>query len=484
LGIDRAMTATVATLDPVFVAAFRSGQVSPAQLEAIVPADRAAVIFLMLQLSAAVAAGSVTPAGLAHEPSGVVPPYAKPPAAPRRKRPGARAGHPGVARPRPEAIDRHETHQLAACPDCGGSLTRTGRKRTRLVEDIPDNLKPDVTEHTIHRDWCPRCKKQVEPKVADALAGCTLGNRTVALSAWLHYGLGVTTAQIVAVFNQHLRLTISDGGLTAMWHRLAEVLGPWYEALHRHCLDAGVLHADETGWRVNGQTWWLWCFATADATCYLIDESRGHPALEEFFVAEFAGVLVSDFWAAYDAVGRTRQKCWPHLLRELKEVDKGSEAGHDWPDFAKRLRRIYGDAIRLEAKRSTLAAEDFAMKLCRLHGRVADLACQAWTNPHATRLAKRLHKYGAELLTFVEFDGVPASNNHAEREVRPAVLMRKASFGNQSDAGARTRAVLMSVLRTLKVRGLDPMPTLVEALRHYAATATLPPLPGRNGSAG
>ena len=79
-------------------------------------------------------------------------------------------GHPGTARPRPQQIDRHESHQL---PACGGKLIRT--KRTRLVEDIPENLKPEVTEHTIHRDWCPCCKKQVEPQVPDALPGCTLG---------------------------------------------------------------------------------------------------------------------------------------------------------------------------------------------------------------------------------------------------------------------------------------------------------------------
>ena len=66
----------------------------------------------------------------------------------------------------------------------------------------------------------------------------------------------------------------TDGGLTQMWHRLARVLGPWYAQIHRHCLDAGVLHADETGWRVEGRTWWLWCFTCADATYYLLDESR------------------------------------------------------------------------------------------------------------------------------------------------------------------------------------------------------------------
>ena len=466
------------------MAAFRSGTLTPAQVEAAVPRDRPAVIFLLLQLSAAVADQSGSPAGTAHQPSGSIPPYAKPPAPTRRKKRGAQNGHPGAARPRPERIDRRASHQLPACPNCGGRLTRTGRTRTRLVEDIPEDLKPEVTEHTIHRDWCPCCKKQVEPAVPDALPNGTLGNRTVALSAWLHYGLGVTTRQIVEVFNGHLELKITDGGLTQMWHRLGLVLGPWYEQIHRYCLDAGVLHADETGWRVEGQTWWLWCFATTDATYYLIDESRGHAALDEFFVAEFGGVLVSDFWAAYDAVGRTKQKCWPHLLRELKDVDAGSDAGGDWPVFAKRLRRIYGDAIRLELARPEFPPEDFGRRLSLLHSRISDLAAGEWAHADAVRLAKRLHKYGAELLTFVEFEGVPSSNNHAEREVRPAVLMRKASYGNQSEPGARTRSVLMSAMRTLKNRGLDPMRAIIDALRTYATTGTLPPLPEKISSEG
>ena len=214
------MTPVAPILDPAFVTAFRSGTLTPDQADAVLPRDRAAVIFFLLQLSLTV--GSPPPASGAHTPSGTVPPYAKPSATPRRKKRGAVIGHPGAARPRPGHIDRHESHQLPACPACGGALTRTGRTRTRLVEDIPDDLRPEVTEHTIHRDWCPCCKTQVEPHVPDALPNCTLGNRTVVLSAWLHYGLGTTTRQIVDVFNGHLRLPITDGGLTQMWHRLAE----------------------------------------------------------------------------------------------------------------------------------------------------------------------------------------------------------------------------------------------------------------------
>lgn len=478
------MAGMPATFDAEVLAAFRGGTLTHEQAERLVPdADRAAFIFLLLQLSAAVA----TPVAGAHTPSGAIPPYAKESTRAKRgkeKKRGGQPGHPGAARPQPRTIDRREPHQLPHCPGCGGELVRTGRTRTRVIEDITDRAKTEAVEHTIHRDWCPACKKQVEPKVPDALPNCTLGHRTVALTAWLYYGLGVTIAQIVRVLNVHLILSITAGGLVQMWHRLADVFGPWYEQVHRHCLDAGVLHADETGWRVNGETWWLWCFCTADATCYMLDRSRGHPALDKFFVDEFQGVLVTDFWAAYDAVARLNQKCWPHLLRDLKEVQEGKENGGDWPEFYKRLRRVYGDAIRLEAARADTPADAYGLRHAKLQGRLVDLSVHEWTNPHARRLAKRLDKYGDDLLTFVEFDGVPPDNNRAEREVRPAVQMRKASYGNQSERGAATRSVLMTLYRTLHRRGRDPLATITAALRTYTATGQLPPLPDKIASEG
>jgi transposase len=477
-------TATSPSLDAGFIAAFRAGTLTQAQADASLPRDRAAVIFLLLQLSAVVAGGSGSPASGAHTPSGALPPYAKPKSGPRRQKRGGQNGHAGHSRQPPTRIDRHETHLLPVCPDCGGELQRTGQTRTRIIEDIPDDLKAEAVEHTIHRDWCPCCRKQVEPKVADALPQCRLGHRTVVFAAWLYYGLAVTISQIVEVFNRHLQLKLTPGGLMQMWHRLADVFGPWYEQIHRHCLDAGVLHADETGWRVEGQTWWLWCFSTGDATFYQLDRSRGHPALDKFFVSDFAGVLVTDFWAAYDAVGRLHQKCWPHLLRDLKEVNEGTENGDDWPEFDKRLRRLYGDAIRLVAARDQMPADAYDLKHAKLQSRMVDLAAMDWTNPHARRLAKRLFKYGEYLLTFVEFAGVPADNNQAEREIRPAVLMRKASYGNQSERGCETRAVLMTIFRTLKRRGLDPLPVMAHALQTYTATGQLPTLPDKISSEG
>ncbi|MGL4552310.1 MAG: IS66 family transposase [Gemmataceae bacterium] len=260
---------------------------------------------------------------------------------------------------------------------------------------------------------------------------CTLGHRSVALAAWLHYGLGVTTGQVADVFNRHLQLKLTAGGLAQTWHRLADLFGPWHEQIHRHCLDAGVLHADETGWRVEGRTWWLWCFSTADATLYLIDPSRGHAALDQGFTREFDGVLVSDFWAAYDAVAALQKECWPRLPRDLKEVNAGSDDGGDGPEFDKRLRRVYGDAVRLAAARATLSAEAYDRRQALLEGRLTGLGRGGWQNAQLRRLAKRLERCGGYLLMSVEYADVPPSNDQAEREVRPAVLIRKTSYGSQ-----------------------------------------------------
>ena len=410
-------------------------------------------------------------------PSGQRPIYTKPTTPKRRRRPGAKKGHEPARRPQPQRIDLHEEHRLAVCPDCSGELQRCNRKRTRTIEDILEDLRTVVTEHTMHRDYCPACKKHVEPIVPDALPKSAVGHRLVGLTAWMHYGLGVTIEQIREILGYHLQTRLSAGGLVAMWRRVARILELWYEQIAREARDSAVLHADETGWRVNGQTWWLWCFANPNVCYYLIDRSRGHPALEKFFLEAFDGILVTDFWAAYNAVcSGERQLCLVHLLRELEKVD-GLNTSAEWQAFAKKLRRLVRDGIRLR-KRPDFEPETYASRIHRIDRRLMLLAEAEYADQDATRLSRRLRKYCDGLFTFLDHPVVPFENNLAERMIRPAVVLRKNSQSNRSERGAATQAVLMSIYRTLKLRGHDPLKVITNALRTYLKTGTLPPLPG------
>jgi transposase len=393
----------------------------------------------------------------------------------RRKKSGAKKGHAAFRRAKPVHIDRRQEHQLETCPDCGSkNLSRSSKKRTRIIIDIPEGFNVETAEHTIVRSWCPDCKKIVEPKVPDALAKCTFGNRILAFSAWLHYGLGSTLSQIVATFNYHLQMPISEGGLIEMWHRSAEVLTPWYEQLKKEALNSAVLHGDETGWRVNGRTHWLWCFGNSDVTYYMIDRSRGSPAINEFFQEFFDGVLITDFWAAYNAVCcADRQMCLVHLLGELKKVVTYKDSSGDWAAFSKKLKRLVQDAVRLWKRREEFDELTYASRRKRIELRLRGLIETRWDNSEAKRLRKRLDKYEDYLFTFLDKPYVPFDNNHAERSIRPAVIMRKNSYCNRSDRGARTQAILMSVFTTLKQRNLNPIKTVEKALRIYITTGKL-----------
>ena len=310
------------------------------------------------------------------------------------------------------------------------------------------------------------------------MPNASIGNRTVVLSAFLHYFIGITISKIVSVFNAQFQFPLTDGGLIQCWHNLALVLRLWYEEIGNAARISAVLHADETGWRVNGKTYWLWCFTNQDVTYYVINRSRASPVVLRFFKKAFAGVLVSDFWGAYNAiVCAQKQKCLTHLLGDMKKVAKYKDTSGDWKTFSKRLKRLLRDAMRLRGRRDTMTAKKYE-SLCKcIEKRMTALIEESWKNANAKRLANRLRRHRAELFVFLYNDGVPSDNNHAERAIRGAVVMRKNSYCNRSVEGAKTQAILMSVFQTLKQRGYQGTDVVIEALRQYIITKKLPELP-------
>lgn len=95
----------------------------------------------------------------------------------------------------------------------------------------------------------------------------------------------------------------------------------------------------------------------------------------------------------------------------------------------------------------------------------------------AVRMCKRLRRTADHIFTFLDYPQIPFENSFAERQIRPAVILRKYGQSNRSERGATTQAVLMSVYRTLRLRGRDPLRAIANALQTYLQTAQLPPLP-------
>ena len=391
-------------------------------------------------------------------PSGMMPPYQKPPHKGRKKRPGRKKGHPGVSRLQPEEVDHFKEHTLEYCPECHNPVKDPIKTYRRYVEDIPAIEEPEVTEHTIKGYWCSKCKKVVFPTITDALPNAMIGLRLLVFTAWLHYLVGVSVNNIVKILSVVCRFKISAGGLTQAWLKLARLLEPAYDHIGERISQSGVLNADETGWRLNGITHWLWCFTNKTLCYYLITKSRGSPVIREVLGTVFRGILICDFWGAYNKISAlAKQRCFYHLFTELAKVDKSNKS-LSWKAFRKTLCRLLKDAVRLSTRKAQLKPEQYNSRKKRLYHRLEQILLV----PHCgdkdvKRIIKRLKRHKAEMFTFLEHEDVSPYNNHAEQQMRKPVTTRKVSQQNRSEQGAKAQAILMSLFRTAELKGQNPI---------------------------
>lgn len=415
-------------------------------------------------------------------PSAMRPVYSKPSARKRRGKPGRKKGHAGARRAAPVHIDQTVEHKLTECPNCHNPVGAPCGKHTRIVEDIPP-VRPTVTEHIVYEYNCSPCRTKVSAPVTDALPKAAMGLRLTLLSAFLHYALGMTTRNICTWLRTFCQFPVTPGGLVLQWQRLATLLKPLYDDLAEEAKHSAVLNIDESGWRILGRTAWLWCFTSAKLAYYVLTPSRAAPVIKLVLGEIFEGIMITDFFAAYDQIKAfAKQRCAVHLLREIKQVSLRNHSD-EWRRFARRLKRLIHEALKLAIDRKRIGKTAYDRQVANLHIRLADIFGMDYQDADSNRLAKRLDRYQDEILTFLLHDNVDADNNHAERQIRFAVMMRKNYFGNRSMRGAETQAILMSVFRTCHLRGIDPISFLTDSVAAVIRSGSPLPIPDSPQSA-
>ena len=403
-------------------------------------------------------------------PSSMQPVYRKPAAPKRRRKPGRKKGHPGGCRPAPARRDRVVEHKLTECPTCHNPLGEPCGKHSQIVEDIPP-ATPTVTQHDIYEYNCSPCGTKVIAPMTEALPKATLGLRLTLLSAFLHYALSMTTRNICAWLRTFCRFQVSPGGLVLMWQRLAELLTPVYDGLAEAAKHSAVLNADESGWRIGGRTAWIWCFTSKVLAYYVLTPSRAGPVAKKGLGSFFKGILITDFFGAYHRIKAfAKQKCVVHLLREVKQGSLRNRS-KERKCFARRLKRLMHEALKLVVDRDKLGKRKYDRRVANLHIRLADIFGASYRDKDCKRLAK----HSEELFVFLLHPDVSADNYHAKRQMRFAVVMRKNSYGNRSKRGAQAQAILMSIFRTCRLRGIDPISFLAASVA--AAIRSGSPLP-------
>jgi transposase len=389
------------------------------------------------------------------------------------KRPGRKAGHPPSHRPPPppDQVDRTiEVPLPPECPECRAPLDEAPvTVHDQYQIDLPEP-KPVVTRFRVPVACCPACHRRVQGRhpeqTSDALgaAAVQFGPRLLGLAADLKHRLGVSYRKGSSLLLTLTGLVVCSAALVRSGHRLRRLARPSYDRLVEAARHSAVQHVDETGWKIGGRSAWLWVFADAHVTLYRIRPSRAHDVVVEVLGEDFGGVLVSDCFLAYDPLPFAKQKCLAHLLKTCGEIERSKTRGA--VRFSRRVAALLRKAMTLKRRRAALTPHGYAVARGRLHAELDRLLAGNLTDPDNARLAKRLRKHRAHLLNFLDHDGLDATNNLAEREVRPAVIARKLSAGNRTEAGAETHAVLASILRTCRRQGRDILGVLTDLLRH------------------
>ena len=401
------------------------------------------------------------------------PPFVKPNAPtrdpkPKRKR---KADH-NRAR-RLELPSRIHHHALDRCPDCNQHLHGGTLARRRQVIDIPEPQPVEVTEHQVFKRWCSWCQRWQAPSLdlADqVLPKRRFGHRLCSLITTLRSSLRLPIKQIQDYLATFHRLHLSVGGITDLLRGVHEHGAPTLRSVQDELRASPIVHADETGWREDGQNGYIWSFSTVGAQAlrfYVYDRSRGGQVVRRVLGAAFAGHLVTDFYAAYNQMPGPHQRCWVHLLRDLHGLKEKHGQDVKVRQWAMQVQATYRLAQkRLEQQPALSGAQKEALR-GRLVERIVELGQKyAKARGHPCQaLAKRLLRHQDELFEFVVVEGLSADNNLAERSIRPLVVGRKISGGSRSAEGSEVRMGLASLVGTWAARGLNPFEECVRMLQ-------------------
>jgi transposase len=405
-------------------------------------------------------------------PSSDAPGTRRQPKKPTGRRPGGQPGHKKHERALvpPEQVQ----HVVELVPEeCRGCKRRLRGKdsapRRHQVVEVPP-LSAIVTEYRCHALQCTDCGEVTRGEVP-AHARSVFGDRLAALTSLLVGKYRLSKRLVKDALSDMLGVELSVGSVSNLEGEMSRALAPAAAEALAYVQASEAANADETGFvqgREGGRAAraWLWVVATALVVVFHIATSRGGKVARHLLGADYAGILTTDRWSAYEWVDAgLRQLCWAHLTRDFQGfIDRGGRGGRVGRELMRERNRFFKWYHRV--RDGTMTREHFEKRMRGVERRVGQLLREAALRAEkkTAGMARKILKWEKCLWTFVDVPGLEPTNNFGERCIRHAVMYRKTSFGTQSEEGSRFVERIFTATTTLKLQERDVLSFLTETL--------------------
>jgi Transposase IS66 family/RNase_H superfamily len=380
---------------------------------------------------------------------------------------------PGRRRNAELRVSRRIDITASKCPNCGDTKlkelprgerikgTYTVAKRAFDVVTTPTGMRRQVIECTATGYRCTQCGNRFISQRYHRLAKYFHG--LMSWATYQHVAHRLSTRSLQELFREFFGLVVGKSDIHMFQSVMARYYRSTYQKLLAKMISGPLLHIDETEVKLRTGKGYVWVFTSLEEVVYMYRPTREGKFLPEM-LKNFEGVLVSDFYVAYDALSCPQQKCLIHLIRDMNQELLNNPYDMEFQTitlpFGSLLRSIVATADEHGLKGRHL----------KRHGsEVAQffeaLSAQSFHSDAAQALQKRLIKYRSKLFSFIEHDGVPWNNNNAENAIKGFARYRDGTVGVLSEGGLTDYLVLLSIYQTCRYKGLSFLKFLLSHMR-------------------
>ena len=341
------------------------------------------------------------------------------------------------------------------CPTCNSTRVSMNGRDRRIVFDMRFSdgcLRRWVVKYIVDRYKCRDCNSSFASG-DNNLEKSPYGANVVAYVLYNVIEVHIPQIKLSNIMQRMFRYSLVQSTINRIIQRSAQKFCDTYEEIRRRLSRGGLIHADETQVSVKGRDSYVWVFTSMEDVIYIWSETReGSTATE--FLQEFKGVLVSDFYSAYDSVDCPQQRCLIHLMRDfnddIHQEPFNLEIREVVQDFATLLKPIIETIDRFGLKARFLKKHKLAVT--RFYDALLD---RKYKTELAQKAQERFKRNRARLFTFLDYDNVPWNNNNAEHAIKAFADLRTVIDGPTTERGIRDYLALFSVYQTCVYRGIE-----------------------------